>query len=307
MGKSKNKGASKNEKNTTKTQAKETQSQQNEATNSASSEKSSSIPDPESFNGAELTMTQLYDIIRNLSSQVFDKQKINLENKLSTMQSEIDDLKKEIKQKNRSIEKLQWEKENQDKQIQELLSKMDELEQQQYDHDVKLIGLPDTECNEEEEKQKLINFARDTLDMKLKPTDIIQLQRLGKYSETKPTRSLIVRFKKISTRRDFYQRRKKTFVNADPKKNVYINDRITVHRSNLLYAARKLVKCNRIHSAWTQHGNILIKKTQDDKPTEIRTHEDLTQFRVSNDWMKDVIIEEVDTSDLPDTSDEEDD
>ena len=169
------------------------------------------------------------------------------------------------------------------------------------------IGFPDQNCDEDEEKKNLVKFAKETLDMKLKPSDIVQLQRLGKSTEMKPNRSLIVRFKKLSTRKDFYQRRKKTFVNSDPKKNVYINDRVTTHRSNLLYAARQLVKRSRIHSSWTQYGNVMIRKTEHDKPTEIKSHDDLAVFRETNDWMDDVIITDADTSDLPDTSDEEDD
>ncbi len=201
-----------------------------------------SIPDPDSFNGAELSMTQLYDIVQNLSSKVFENERSVFENKLSTMQAELDQLKKTIKKQDRCIEKLQWEKEIKDKQIQELNTKLDQIEQQQYDHDIKMIGFPDQNCDEDEEKKNLVKFAKDTLDMKLKLTDIAQVQRLGKSTETKPNRSLIVRFKKLSSRKDFYQRRKKTFVNSDPKKNVYINDRVTTHRSNLLYAARQLVK-----------------------------------------------------------------
>ena len=143
-----------------------------------------------------------------------------------------------------------------------------------------------------------INFARDTLELNLKPSDIVHLQRLGKCSEARPTRNLIVRFKKKSIRTEFYQRRKKTYVNPDPKANVYINDRVTDHRSNLLYAARRLAKSKRIHSAWTQHGNVLIRKTEADKPVEIRSHHDLAEFREDFDPAEDISeMEEVDTSD----------
>ncbi len=293
---------------TTKKQAKEKQAKKSEATTSSTSdEDKTALPDPESFNGAELTLTQLYDIIRNLSSQVFESKIIDFDTKLSAMKSEIDDLKMAIRKKDRCIEKLQWEKQTQDKLIQEMNIRIDQLEQQQYNCDVNIIGLPDTGCDEEEEKQKVVRFAKDTLDMNLKPTDIVQLHRLGKSSDSKPNRNLIVRFKKLTTRKDFYQRRKKTFVNTDPKKNVYINDRVTSHRSNLLYAARKLVKKKRIHSAWTQCGNVMIRKTEEGKPIEIKTHDDLAEFREAKDWMDDVIIAEYTSDlDLPDTSDEDD-
>ena len=150
-----------------------------------------SIPDPDSFNGAELSMSQLYDIVRNLSSKVFENESSVFENKLSTMQAELDQLKMTIKKQDRCIEKLQWEKEIKDKQIQELNTKMDQIEQQQYDHDIKMIGFPDQNCDEDEEKRNLVKFAKDTLDMKLKLTDIVQLQRLGKSTEKSLTGALL--------------------------------------------------------------------------------------------------------------------
>ncbi len=265
---------------------------------------SNSIPDPEKFNGADLTMSQLYDIIKKLAAEVCESkidgcEQINqLKSDNIRRKQELEELKATIKKKDRHIEKLQWDIQCQDKQTQELRTKLDELEQQQYVNDVKIVGLPDTQCDEEEEKQKVIKFARDTLELNLKPTDIVHLQRLGKCSDAKPTRNLIVRFRKNSIRTDFYQRRKKTFVNPDPKANVYINDRVADHRSNLLNAARRLAKSNRIHSAWTQLGNVLIRKAEADKPIEIRSHHDLAEFKEDFELTEDISdVEEVDTSD----------
>ncbi len=51
----------------------------------------------------------------------------------------------------------------------------------------------------------------------------------------------------------------------------------------------------------------MIRKTEHDRPTEIKSHDDLAEFRETNDWMADVTITDADTSDLPDTSDEEED
>ncbi len=268
------------------------------------SDSNSSIPDPEKFNGAELTMTQLYGIIKKLAAEVCEskigdcKQIDQLKQDNNRMKQELEELKATIKKKERCIERLQLDIQCQHKQSQELQTKLDQLEQQQYVNDVQIVGLPDTQCDEEEEKQKVIAFAKETLELNLKPSDIVQLQRLGKCTEAKPTRNLIVKFKKRSTRTDFYQRRKKTFVNPDPKTNVYINDRVTEHRSNLLYAARKLAKTKRIHSAWTQYGNVLIRKTETDKPVEIKNHQDLVEFREDFDQEENISeLEEFNTSD----------
>ncbi len=63
------------------------------------------------------------------------------------------------------------------------------------------------------------------------------------------------------------------------------------------------MKNGKIHSTWTQNGNVLIRVTDTDKPKEIRTHQHLAQFR-EDDWIDENISEEYVQ---PDTSDEESD
>ena len=87
---------------------------------------------------------------------------LDFETELSAMKSEIDNLKVAIKKNDKCTEKLQWEQQSQDKQIQEMHTKIDQLEQQLYD--INIIRLPDSYCNEEEEKHKMTIFAKDTLD-----------------------------------------------------------------------------------------------------------------------------------------------
>ena len=104
------------------------------------------------------------------------------------------------------------------------------------------------------------------------------VQRMGKKTDRKPSRDLIVQFKKKETRNSFYKERKKTFEN-DLQSRVYINEHLTSYRSNLFFAARKLMKSKKLHSAWSQHGNILIRRDESDNPKQVNTHKDLAPFQ----------------------------
>ncbi len=73
----------------------------------------------------------------------------------------------------------------------------------------------------------------------------------------------------------------------NPRKNVYINDQLTKHRQSLLFAARKLVKSRKLFAAWSQHGNILVRKTEDSNITEVRNHDDLMNIKMDNNFSND--------------------
>ena len=51
---------------------------------------------------------------------------------------------------------------------------------------------------------------------------------------------------------------------------------LTQHRQELLYAARQLVKQKSLFAAWSQAGNILVRKTEDSSILQVRDHSDLT-------------------------------
>ncbi len=57
-----------------------------------------------------------------------------------------------------------------------------------------------------------------------------------------------------------------------------MNDRLTEHRQNVLYAARKLVKARKIFAAWSQNGNILIRKTENSKIIQVDDHDNLRKI-----------------------------
>ncbi len=214
---------------------------------------------------------------------------------IKSRDEEIDALKKENLKMKRSLKKIQFHLSCKDAKIEELKLKLDQVEQYQYDRNVRIIvGLP--EVDGESDAENIQKMARTKLEMSVEKSDIVESYRLGKINNRKKTRDLIVKFKKKSTRDQFYNNRKKLTPN-DEQQNVYINDQLTEHRASIFYEARNMVKAKKLHSAWTQRGNILIRNEDSDKPKQISSFKQLAE-----------ILGEVHTEDIYnlESSDEED-
>ncbi len=80
-----------------------------------------------------------------------------------------------------------------------------------------------------------------------------------------------------------FEQRKKLVKDPNPSKNVYINDRLTKHRQNVLFAARKLVKNKSLFAAWSQQGNVLIRKTKDSDIIMVQDHDQLMNIKLDED------------------------
>ena len=108
--------------------------------------------------------------------------------------------------------------------------------------------------------------------------------RLGKRSyDTNHPRKILVKFQSKTKRDAFYKGRKRTPISDDPNMNIYINEDLTLHRGKLFHDARKLAKQHRLHSTWTQQGNIMVKKNEEDRPIAVYDNRELRRvFETSN-------------------------
>ncbi len=107
----------------------------------------------------------------------------------------LTNLKEDNREKQHRIEKLEYENRQKDKTIRELNTKCDELEQRRYDKDVQVVGLPESN-NDEEDLKKILKLSKDKMGIKLKGADIEGYHRLGKKAQKK-TRDVIITFKEI--------------------------------------------------------------------------------------------------------------
>ncbi len=148
---------------------------------------------------------------------------------------------------------------------------MDSFEQDRHKSSIQIVGLAETE----DDSKAILKLSKDKLGIKLKSADIEDITRLGKKQNSGQPRSIVVKFRSEGTRNQVYDNRKKLISSSNPKRNIYINDKLTNHRQHVLYAARKLVKSHKLYAAWSQTGNILIRKSEKSKITQVYSHDDL--------------------------------
>ncbi len=193
----------------------------------------------------------------------------------------VDQLEVEVKKKARRIERLEFENSKKESTIKAIKVQMDEFQQQGYDKHLQIVGM--SECSDgSDDTKQIVKLSKEKLGIKLRPSDLEEVTRLGKKSDFK-TRNIVVKFKDKSLRDKLYDSRRKSITDPNPKKNIYINDRLTQHRQHLLYAARKLVKSKKLFVAWAQDGNILIRKREDSRILEVKDHTDLREFTTSQE------------------------
>ncbi len=168
------------------------------------------------------------------------------------------------------------------------VKKIDAIEQDMKSKNVIIFGIAE-ENNDDDVKQRLSQLANNVLNLdNFKPSDIEMTYRLGKPSDNGLPRKILVKFKSKKKREEFYKRRKMTPICDDTSRNIYINDDLTLHRAKLFHDARQLVKQKRLHSTWTQQGNIMVKKDEGDRPTAVYNHQELRQvFEASTDPTQD--------------------
>ncbi len=184
------------------------------------------------------------------------------------MKEEIASVKTENKKLRRKLEKFDFQLECRAEKDEELKIKVDEIEQKQLGRNVRIVGLPE----DHEGNSDLVNIqklARKEMEIDISKSDITDIYRVGKKTEKKKQRDVIIKFKQKSVRDQFYQGRKK-MIHKQDQDQIYINEHLTENRANVFFAARKLVKGKKIHSALSQRGNILIRKCEGDQPRQIR-------------------------------------
>ncbi len=223
------------------------------------------------------------DILKEMMDEKWRKLQVENEALKQWVKSENEELVKKItelqednREKQKRIERLEYENRQKVKVIEELNTKYDELEQSRYVKDVQLVGLPESN-NEEEDLKKILKMSKDKLGIKLKGIDIEGFHRLGKKTE-KRSRDMVITFKEKKTREAFHEQRKKTSQSKDVTQNIYINDHLTDFRKGLFYRARQLVKHKKLFMAWTQKGNVLIRKEEGGKVIQVNSYRDMNSL-----------------------------
>ncbi len=256
----------------------------------------------ESMNEQQREFTeQLDNFKKSIMKEIQDLKEISIKNlekacknKTEELTSEVIKIKEMEKRERFKLEAAFHEKQQK---VRELKLKMDSFEQDQHKASVQIVGMPENE----DDVKTFMKLSKEKLGVKLKSGDIGNVTRLGKIQKTGKPRSVVIKFRNESTRNLVYEQRKKLITNKDPNRNIYINDKLTEHRQNVLYASRKLVKAHKIFAAWSQAGNVLIRKTEGSKIIQVDDHENLRN--VVEDQARQSVSEEDNSETLTHLSD----
>lgn len=104
------------------------------------------------------------------------------------------------------------------------------------------------------------DFCRDKLHIGVNPSDISICHRLPapRNSDRTTSRPMIVRFSNRKLKAKIIAARK------DLKgTNIYVNEHLTKHTSEMFATARRLVKEKRLLGAWTVNGRLVVKVATD--------------------------------------------
>ncbi len=170
------------------------------------------------------------------------------------VKEEVGILKADTLKRQGLIERLEITNAKKQSEIDALMVKMDEFEQEKHEQCMQIVGLPENKDKKDDIKE-LTKIVEEKTDFKIKEGDILEMKRLGTKSDLK-RRSVIVKFKNKEIKQQITEERKKLIELGNPAKSLYLNDSLTKYRQQLLYSARQLVKQRKLHLAWSQYDNI---------------------------------------------------
>ncbi len=198
-----------------------------------------------------LNIIQLH--ARKIAKEVITKhegktgdQLLKLSQEVKSFKECIEGLQQQNEKLERKLERLEYENTQLRDKLTKSHLKMDELEQDKYKKSVQIVGLPESE--NDDDLKNVIKIAKEKLNIEIKASDIDEISRLGKKKEGK-TRNLNIKFKEKSIRERVFQQRKKLITDRMPSKNIFINDCLTKHRQSVLYSCRKQVKAKNLFAA----------------------------------------------------------
>ena len=246
----------------------------NQGMSSTTTSSSKSKDNAQNDGGHNITMEELLEIIEKKARQLFESEINNLKSEIQILNKNVQSLTDDRDSQKRENDKLWHEINKERRENLELKMKLDALEEKSKVNNVRIVNFPEVD-GDKDVKLNITNMASDNLNIEdFEEEDVIRTWRLGRESANK-TRDLIVTFTSREKRDEFYKECKKTKVKAENGNFLYINEDLTTLRSKLFYDTRRLMKTGKIHSTWTQKGNIMVKTDEDAKPRAVYNHHEL--------------------------------
>ncbi len=267
-------GGTKETSSKAKTKGNKTQNQKTETNNASEPECSKPDSIHEAPGEYNMSMSELIEIIETKTKQLFEDEIRKLKSEVQALNKQVETLSHDRDAQKKQNEKLWFEINKRALENQELKMKIDTLEQDTKMKNVRVVNFPEVD-DDKNIKTNIETMANDNLKIEdFEDTDVVRTWRLGRVLSKKP-RDLIISFSTREKRDQFYAQCKKTKVKLEDGSPLYVNEDLTSLRSKLFYDSRRLVKAKKLHSTWTQNGNIMVKTTDESRPTAIYNHDEL--------------------------------
>ena len=169
----------------------------------------------------KLVQDKTESTMKKIISEEITKRAVTLHQEQGTKQEikklrqSVETLESVIMQMKRKVERLELSNVQKDNKIKDLKLKLDNFEQQGFDHSLQIVGMP--EGRDEDDDMKQVIKMSKTLGIKVKTSDIENMTRLGKKKEHK-TRNIIVKLRDKSTRDRMFEQRKRLLKDPNPSK-----------------------------------------------------------------------------------------
>ncbi len=218
-----------------------------------------------------ITMDELHEIIQEQAQKLYTELNEESLKKIEKLQADFEEFKDT---QQRLVDNLRHELAVKNDKLEQLETKVDTLEQQSLQKTVRIINIPEID-DDKDIKVNIAAIASDNLKIKeFNKNHIECVHRMGKRKGENP-RDLIVSFSNTEVRNKFRDESKRAQLKTEDGTPVYVNDNLTLQRSKLFYDCRRWRKAKKLHSTWTQRGNIMVKVNETSNPTEVQSHNQL--------------------------------
>lgn len=186
-----------------------------------------------------------------------------------------------IGKQNSIIEKLQEENKA-------LNHRVNNLEQYSRRSNIQITNIP---MVADENIEKIVCEIGQKVGVDINFRSDIQAAHRVPTSSQKSTQPIIVKFSNRQLRNEYIKKAKQAKLKCNQldctasllfsgNNKIFFNDHLTPENSKLFFEVRKMVKENKIESAWTRDGKIFVRRVAGSPPFQIGDMHDLQPFLV---------------------------
>ena len=166
----------------------------------------------------------------------------------------------------------------------EIKTQLNTMEQYSRRFCVNVTGVP--ERGRGEDTDRIVMDVAKLAGVSITKDDIDATHRIGTASAGK-TRTIVARFNKFGTRREFYDARKQlrqprnvptSCVSAEEARKVFVADNLTRENQFILFQSRQAKREGKVHSAWSDLGRLKVRLRENGPTHVIKTLDDLTKL-----------------------------